>query len=309
MQRRLLYAGIMTMVLFTQGLANSLSGTVYDATSSTPILGAIVSTHILIPDSIGIYDTTDASGKYGITSIPSGNQIYVILAWATGYKQYYLRFDDLGASSFDFNILLEPELPPPPGGGDSTGVGGRILGHSGTGDPLVPLKGATVSFSSAVKTYAATTGIDGDYRMNIPPDRYRVSVSAEGYGLSISSGVAVGTAGLSYGSVLKGTPTGVNDHSAAPLSFALNEPYPNPFNPSTTVSFLVAVNSWVTLQVYDLVGCEVATLGSGFFPAGAHAISFDASSLSTGVYFLRMTSLTPQGMELFSTTRRLMLLR
>jgi len=309
MKRSLFYAGALSIVFFVPGLANSLTGTVFDATSSAPIGGAIVSTHILIPDSIGIFDTTDASGKYGITGIPSGNQIYVIMAWAAGYKQYYFRFDDLGADSFEFDILLDQESSPPPGGGDSTGVGGRILGHSGAAGPLVPLNGATVSYSSAGKTYTATTGPNGEYRMNIPPGGYGVSVSAAGYSSAVSSGITVSAAGLSYGSVLQSTATSVDDRSTAALSFALNEAYPNPFNPSTTISFIVADNSWVTLRVCDLLGREVVTLASGVFQAGSHGIFFNSAGLSSGVYFVKMTSLTTQGTERFSATRRLMLLR
>jgi hypothetical protein len=309
MKRSMFYAGVLSMVFCAAGLANSLTGTVFDATSSAPIGGAIVSTHILIPDSIGIFDTTDASGRYDITGIPPGNQIYVIMASASGYRHYYFRFDDLGSGSFEFDILLDHESSPPPGGGDSTGVGGRILGHSGTTSPLVPIGGATVSFSSAGKTYTATTGPNGEYRINIPPGGYSVSVSAQGYSSSASSGVSVGAGGLSYGSVLQSTATSLDDRSTAALSFALNEAYPNPFNPSTTISFVVAEQGWVTLRLYDLLGREVSTLASGVLPAGPHRISLNAAGLSSGVYFVRLTSLSPQGTERFSATRRLMLLR
>lgn len=73
-----------------------------------------------------------------------------------------------------------------------------------------------------------------------------------------------------------------------PRSFFVDQNYPNPFNPSTNIKFGLPQEMIVTARVYNLLGQEVATLFSGRQIAGVHELRFDASSLSTGIYLLRV---------------------
>jgi hypothetical protein len=76
-----------------------------------------------------------------------------------------------------------------------------------------------------------------------------------------------------------------------PHVFALNQNYPNPFNPSTTISFTLAQNGFTTLKIYDMLGREVAMLVNGNLKAGViNTVTFNASKLSSGVYFSRLVS-------------------
>ncbi len=75
-----------------------------------------------------------------------------------------------------------------------------------------------------------------------------------------------------------------------PSQFILNQNYPNPFNPSTTISWQSSVNSWQTLKVYDILGNEVATLVDEEKPAGKYEVNFNASKLSSGIYFYTFRS-------------------
>jgi hypothetical protein len=88
-----------------------------------------------------------------------------------------------------------------------------------------------------------------------------------------------------------------------PNSFALEQNYPNPFNPSTNITFSVGTYSYTSLQVYDLLGREVATLVNEKKPAGTYTMRWNASGFPSGVYFyrLRIGSLTE--------TKKLVLLR
>ena len=78
---------------------------------------------------------------------------------------------------------------------------------------------------------------------------------------------------------------------SVPKIFALNQNYPNPFNPTTTMSFTLAQDGFTTLKIYNVLGCEVATLASGELKANVvNIVMFNASKLSSGVYFSKLES-------------------
>ena len=64
----------------------------------------------------------------------------------------------------------------------------------------------------------------------------------------------------------------------------LNQNYPNPFNPSTKIGYSLPFNSNISLKVYEVLGNEVATLLDEYKEAGSYEISFEASSLASGLY-------------------------
>ena len=88
-----------------------------------------------------------------------------------------------------------------------------------------------------------------------------------------------------------------------PAGFALSQNYPNPFNPSTTIRYALPQSSHVSLTVFNTLGQLVATLVNGEVGPGEHAVTFNASNLSSGVYFYRI-----HAGELMKT-KRLLLLR
>jgi len=90
---------------------------------------------------------------------------------------------------------------------------------------------------------------------------------------------------------------------AVPGEFVLEQNYPNPFNPSTTIRFSLPAGEKTNLRVYNLLGQEVAELINADLPAGNHVVEFDAKSLSSGVYFYRLST------SGFSTTKKMILIR
>ena len=75
-----------------------------------------------------------------------------------------------------------------------------------------------------------------------------------------------------------------------PAEFYLSQNYPNPFNPSTKISFGVSVSSDVKMNVYDLTGKEVAELVNERVQPGKYEVTFDASALASGTYFVKINA-------------------
>jgi hypothetical protein len=71
-------------------------------------------------------------------------------------------------------------------------------------------------------------------------------------------------------------------------SYYLLPNYPNPFNPSTKISWQVPVGSWQTIKIYDVLGKEIATLVDEYKPAGSYEVEWDASNYPSGVYFYQL---------------------
>ena len=73
-------------------------------------------------------------------------------------------------------------------------------------------------------------------------------------------------------------------------NYSLNQNYPNPFNPSTTISYSIPVTGMVTLKVFNTLGQEVKTLVSQVQNNGNYRVTFDASSVPSGIYFYSLTA-------------------
>ena len=88
-----------------------------------------------------------------------------------------------------------------------------------------------------------------------------------------------------------------------PTAFALSQNVPNPFNPTTSISFSLVETGMASLKIFDIAGHEVATLVNGMTARGEHNVTFDASSLNSGVYYY---TLEAQGQ---SVTRKMALVK
>lgn len=75
-----------------------------------------------------------------------------------------------------------------------------------------------------------------------------------------------------------------------PEEFAVYQNHPNPFNPSTTISFSIPESERVTLSIFNITGQKIAELHDGVMAAGKHSIIWNASSMPSGTYFYRLTA-------------------
>ncbi len=97
--------------------------------------------------------------------------------------------------------------------------------------------------------------------------------------------------------------TGISGEPGGVYSYSLSQNYPNPFNPTTTINFSLGKTGRTTIKVYDVLGREVAVILDAVSEAGSHAVYFDASSLSGGVYFYTLISGD------YSVTKRMILIK
>ena len=88
-----------------------------------------------------------------------------------------------------------------------------------------------------------------------------------------------------------------------PTTYRLEQNYPNPFNPVTFIQYQIPVESFVKIQLYDLLGREVKTLTNKEQPAGYHEVKLSASELASGIYIYRIETKT------FSSQMKMLLLK
>ena len=93
------------------------------------------------------------------------------------------------------------------------------------------------------------------------------------------------------------------DEDLIPNSFRLDEPYPNPFNPATIIQYSIYNEQNILLQVFNISGQLVETLVNGTASAGQHSILWSSGQISTGIYFIKMST------DLHCQTRKVLYLK
>ncbi len=105
-----------------------------------------------------------------------------------------------------------------------------------------------------------------------------------------------------------GTATGVESRAATPVAFKLEQNFPNPFNPSTSIDYTLNTTGKVKLEIYNILGKKVKTLVNSKIVAGAHSIQWDGTNAAgklvpSGVYFYKLE------MDNMVQTRKMMLIK
>jgi hypothetical protein len=107
---------------------------------------------------------------------------------------------------------------------------------------------------------------------------------------------AIAYQGVELGNAITGVyfdrenlPTNVNNTEGSVYSYELSQNYPNPFNPVTYINYSIPKSGFVKLSVFDILGKEVATLVNSNKSEGSYEVIFDASRLSSGIYFYKIT--------------------
>jgi photosystem II stability/assembly factor-like uncharacterized protein len=182
------------------------------------------------------------------------------------------------------------------GGATYTSLGNPL----GTGN-ITALEGVITDF-----WYTRGTGI---YRSTNSGSNWVLSFTAAGalndIDFAIVNGCPEGWAVGAAGTIVKmANLVGIgNNNNEIPNVYKLEQNFPNPFNPSTQITFALPKAGIVKLIVYDILGREVRTILNEFVPAGNHSVEFDAGSLASGAYFYKIESGD------FTDTKKMVLLK
>jgi hypothetical protein len=139
--------------------------------------------------------------------------------------------------------------------------------------------------------------------VNFVPDSVRLFYDT----LNVYSNIQSGVAKIRL--LGKGEKLTFIDHGNAeiPAQYSLSQNFPNPFNPTTNISFGLPLKSIVSVKIYDITGRLVAILIDKETTAGFYSLKFDGSNLTSGVYLYRMTA--ENGNSVYSETKRFILLK
>lgn len=263
-----------------------------------PIVYSVVS------DSAGVYSFSNMiPGEYYVFAKPNGEYMPTFFKYDGSQSLHWWDADSVVVDSFNvvedinFTVYERPE----PG---ECFVSGRVLTQNNEA-----VEGAYVFIYSEETGYGtyAVSGSDGTYLVDgLVPGNYNVVGDKVNY-----TQVAANTVNVDYISNISLTADVVlhtdgvtsTENETIVESYTLEQNYPNPFNPTTVITFTLPEASNVKLSIYNILGQKVADLVNGNLDAGTHNVDFNASSLSSGVYLYKLE--TPQ----FSATKKMILMK
>ncbi len=271
----------------------SLSGTVTDTAGN-----GLKNIFVIATDSLSgrlRLAVSDSLGAFQFQGLKSGS--YYLMFFAGGYIAQYYN----GVYKWENATAIKVN-------GDVSGItavmrtadttyqgGGQIIGQVHAQDGT-ELSGALVTVSSSGGSVIGTAVTDntGSYSVSgLIQGQYSITVSLSQYSsqqTTTSYNPSNGSTSVSDFTMPSSKVTSVETPVAAnsPSSFVLENNYPNPFNPSTVISFVLPQMSHVRLDVYNILGQKITELVNSQLPAGNYKVTFDGSNLSSGIYFYRL---------------------
>lgn len=225
-------------------------------------------------------EVTATDANLNVASLTKNYQI-APLAKGLSYKNYSFNGEGSGY------LLLSESVP------ENIPAGWKALGEA------VEITVTGINERISLEANYQTDDLDqskiGVYRFESGQWKY---LGGEGHDGQLSTAIQNGKIAVFYNP----------DHVSVPTEFALENNYPNPFNPTTTIRYAVPFDSKVSLKVYNILGQEVRSLVNGFKPIGRYQVMWDGrnnsgSLVSSGVYLYRMEA------GKFIQTRKMLLVK
>jgi hypothetical protein len=309
--------GTGTTITLNWTLPSGVSGQLQDVITGTVVNEAMNGT--------GNYTVTNPSGlsklKITLTYGSNGGGTRLDIPLTVGdnggaTQTLHFGLDPAATDGID-TALAEAELPPsPPTGvfdarfvGDDISVTGLQQGslrdyRHGSWPTVVPLttvhevKYQVGTGSTIMLSCTLPSGVSGQLQDVITGTVVNVAMSGTvDYTVTNPSGLSKLKITMTY------VPSAVKESEGLPERYVLEQNYPNPFNPSTTIRYSLPMRSHVKLTVYSTLGQAVAELVNREVEIGYHEVTFNASQLSSGIYFYRIRA------GEFIQTRKLVLIR
>jgi hypothetical protein len=181
---------------------------------------------------------------------------------ANGVSVFFQGHDHLFAKE-ELDGVIYQEVPMP---SDST----YIIGVRDNGDSYT---GVTLDGSGHVRVRVTPDSARVDYvRSYLPADENATHANRE----------------IAYSYKVLPRVTEVSGSPSVPVSFGLDQNFPNPFNPTTTIVYHMPVSGVVSIRVFDLLGREVARPVDGYGEPGSHSVVWNAAGLPSGMYLYQM---------------------
>ena len=255
---------------------------------------------IVLPIPIARTINTDSLGIFSFNAVANGSYILQVVPFGR-YLPAYFKANDCGIYNMkaaDTIVVKENQNVGglvicvnniiAQGGGS---IKGSVRNSSGSG-----LSGVIVIGESQNSCSYDVTAVDGSYEIvDLDPGVYTVITDKVGYISSMSTSPVIDYTTGEFSSpadfiITEQTTTSVETSiTNLPVSFSLDNNYPNPFNPSTQISFTLPSDGKATLRVFNILGQTVATLIDGYLTAGKHQVTFEpGNALSSGIYFYEL---------------------
>jgi hypothetical protein len=276
-------------------------------------------------EKIVYYDSMNACrhGGFHFWNTTDHDQVFDNYPWQTSYPNFsfFTRYrTNLSYPAFSNCSINRNPGNGTPSNGDATG---SINGHLDWNDNIIDLQNKW-EITLLLKDYARNPDTSPDSAItDVTPRRvqsFSVPKGARVNWQNRRNGIVVQQTSFVYdgnlltipgvkvykdSSLLTVTYSPATDihQLALPLEFALSQNYPNPFNPRTNFEFRIANCAPTTLKVFDVLGREITTLVDEIKQAGEYRVTWDASTMASGIYFYRLQAGT------FVETKKMMLIK
>jgi len=297
----------------------SISGVISSDSTGNPIPHAFVLAVPIIPPGQAFFDLTDQFGFYQLSGLQAAS--YVVLAWAPGYVGEF--YDDVtnwteatlvdvaaGAEVGDINFGLTPTPRGPY----------HIRGRLRRAGNLAAVANAPIfAINVDGQVVASTvTNVDGSYSLDeLPAGSYKIMASTAASAATFFGGsnqenatpVEVSEGQNAENVDITESTTDVEQvGETVPASFNLEQNFPNPFNPETSIKYQLAGQREVSLKVFNLLGQDVATLVNQKQEAGVYRATWDGTNrfgqkVASGVYLFQLKAGD------FQMTRKMVMMR